>query len=111
VHFCREQHADKDDHDTRTVLDNEEIPKENQGAKEGKGKKEKKLKSKDAENKMKSSESSVVSQEPQASLSQNKHSVPDQKRAPHQKLLITPGGQWFDMVGYSTSFGFLQFRV
>lgn len=72
-----------------------EIQKKDQAEKEHKkGKKENKFKSKDAEKALESTESKMTAQEPQV--------LPDRKGGPHQKLLIKPGGLWYDLVSIGT---------
>lgn len=67
----------------------EEIQKIAEAEEKGdKGKKEKRLKSKDAEKGTDSSKSSA--QEPLT--------LPERKGGPHQKLLIKPGGLWYELV-------------
>ena len=78
--------------------DGEEIQKKNQGEKETKGKREKKLNSQDVGNVVKSADSSAVLQGNQVSLHEKKHSLPERKRERQQKLLIMPGGVWYDLV-------------
>ena len=78
--------------ETKTLVENGEMTKKQEES-ETKRKKEKRLK-----NKEKFADSSVVAQEAQVSLLAKKHSLLERKRGPHQKLLITPGGLWYDLV-------------
>ena len=96
MYFDRES-AVKDD-DSRTLPDDGEIQKKNQGENETKGKREKKLKSQDVGNVVNPADSSVVLQGNQVPLHEKKHSLPERKREHQQKLLITPGGLWYDLV-------------
>ena len=89
--------AGKDD-DTRTLPDSEEIQKKHEGEKQTKGKREKKLKSQDVGTVVKSADSSVVLQGNEVSLNEKKHSLPERKRERQQKLLITPGRLWYNLV-------------
>lgn len=100
MYFDRESTV-KDD-DSRTLPDGEEIQKKNQGEKETKGKREKKLKSQDVGNVVNLADSSAVLQGNQVSLHEKKHSLPERKRERQQKLLITPGGLWYDLVSIGT---------
>ena len=68
------------------LSDDKEVTKNNQVGKETKGKREKKLKSKDVTN--------TASHRTQ----EKKHSLQGRKRGSPHKLLITPGGLWYDLV-------------
>lgn len=57
---------------------------------ENKGKKEKKLKSKRVEKGVETPGVVAITQEPQV--------LPERKGGPSQKLLIKPGGLWYDLV-------------
>ncbi|KAL9954460.1 hypothetical protein ACROYT_G042001 [Oculina patagonica] len=67
-----------------------EILNKDETEKENKGKKEKRLKSKDTEKGTDLAKSKMTVQEPQT--------LPERKGGPHQKLLIKPGGLWYELV-------------
>ena len=84
-----------------SILDSESAAKEENGIdslqklgdiqeRENKGKKEKKLKSKGAEKGVESPGVVAITQETQV--------LPERKGGPSQKLLIRPGGLWYDLV-------------
>ncbi|XP_068730456.1 CCAAT/enhancer-binding protein zeta-like [Montipora capricornis] len=68
------------------LSDDKEVTKNNQVGKETKGKREKKPKSKDVTN--------TASHRTQ----EKKHSLQGRKRGAPHKLLITPGGLWYDLI-------------
>ncbi|KAJ7365571.1 hypothetical protein OS493_005686 [Desmophyllum pertusum] len=83
--------AAKEENRTNILPKTGEIQKKDQAEKEHKkGKKENKFKSKDAEKALESTESKMTAQEPQV--------LPERKGGPYQKLLIKPGGLWYDLV-------------
>ena len=67
-----------------------DIQEKNQLEKEKKGKKDKKLKTQVAEEGVESTGVVTTTQQPQV--------LPERKGGPCQKLLIKPGGLWYDLV-------------
>ena len=97
--LCNREIVATDSNDSQASSDDGEVQKMNkQGGKETKGRKEKKVKSKDAGNTMKSADTTMMSQEPQVPVHEKKLVLPERKRSPHQKLLIAPGGLWYNLV-------------
>lgn len=89
---CFDRESSGRDEEATTLVDSGEMTKK-QEERETKRKKEKRLKNKES-----FADSSVESQEAQVSLLTKKQSLLERKRGPHQKLLITPGGLWYDLV-------------
>ncbi|XP_073249023.1 CCAAT/enhancer-binding protein zeta-like [Porites lutea] len=78
---------------------NTEIPKSNLDEKEPKRKKEKKNKAKsDANQKQSADSKKVLSNVAQVPSSDKKLVLPERRQGPHEKLLITPGGLWYDLI-------------
>lgn len=73
----------------------ESIQERDQSEKGKKGKKEKKLKPQGADKGVKSKGDIVTQKEPQV--------LPERKGGPWQKLLIKPGGLWYELVSNDSS--------
>ena len=80
----------QEDNSTNMLPKTGEIQNEDKAEKQDERKKEKKLKSKDTEKGTDSKKSKMNAQESQT--------LPERKGGPRQKLLIKPGGLWYDLV-------------
>lgn len=80
----------QEDNSTNMLPKTGEIQNEDKAEKQNERKKEKKLKSKDTEKGTDSKKSKMNAQESQT--------LPERKGGPHEKLLIKPGGLWYDLV-------------
>lgn len=97
--FDREGIGEETNNKSRNQPGNTEIPKSNLDEKEPKRKKEKKNKSKsDANQKQSADSKKVLSDVAQVPSSDKKLVLPERRQGPHEKLLITPGGLWYDLV-------------
>lgn len=80
----------QEDNSTNMLPKTGDIQNEDKAEKQNERKKEKKLKSKDTEKGTDSKKSKMNAQESQT--------LPERKGGPRQKLLIKPGGLWYDLV-------------
>lgn len=97
--FDRESIGEEKNNKSSNHPGNTEIPKSNLDEKEPKRKKEKKNKAKSDTNLKQSADSKkVLSNVAQVPLSDKKLVLPERRQGPHEKLLITPGGLWYDLV-------------
>ena len=97
--FDRESIGEEKNNKSSNQPGNTEIPKSNLGKKEPKRKKEMKNKAKsDANQKQSADSKKVLSHVAQVPLSDKKLVLPERRQGPHEKLLITPGGLWYDLV-------------
>lgn len=88
--FLDSKNIAKEENIKESLPKHENIQAEDQSEKGKKGKKEKKLKSQGAEKGVESQGDVVTIQEHQV--------LPERKGGPYQKLLIKPGGLWYDLV-------------
>lgn len=97
--FDRESIREEKNNKSSNQPGNTEIPKSNLDEKEPKRKKEKKNKAKSESNQKQSADSKkVLSNVAQVPSSDKKLVLPERRQGPHEKLLITPGGLWYDLV-------------
>ena len=97
--FDRESIGEEKNNKSSNQPGNTEIPKSNLGEKEPKRKKEMKNKAKsDANQKQSADSKKVLSDVAQVPSSDKRLVLPERRQGPHEKLLITPGGLWYDVV-------------
>ena len=97
--FDRESIGEEKNNKSSNQPSNTEIPKSSLDEKEPKRNKEQKNKSKSDANQKQSADSKKgLSDVAQVPSSDKKLVLPDRRQGPHEKLLITPGGLWYDLV-------------
>ena len=91
---CDSESTAKEENTEDSLPKHEVIQERDQSENGEREKKEKKLKSQGAQRGVESTGIVKTTQEPQV--------LPERKGGPHQKLLIKPGGLWYDLVSTNT---------